>query len=44
LLLHDGHAARTADGEAVVLRVLPRFLEHIQAASLGTVTLPQALA
>jgi peptidoglycan/xylan/chitin deacetylase (PgdA/CDA1 family) len=44
LLLHDGHAARTADGEAVVLRVLPRLLKQIRAADLRTVTLPQALA
>ena len=41
LLLHDGQAARAADGQAVVLRVLPELLERIQAAGLRTVTLPQ---
>jgi peptidoglycan/xylan/chitin deacetylase (PgdA/CDA1 family) len=43
LLLHDGHSARTADGEAVVLRLLPRLLERIRTAGLRTITLPQAL-
>ena len=41
LLLHDGHAARTADGQAVVLRVLPELLGLIRSAGLRTVTLPQ---
>jgi peptidoglycan-N-acetylglucosamine deacetylase len=43
LLLHDGHAQRTAAGQAVVLNVLPRLLDLCQAASLRTVTLAQAL-
>ena len=42
LLLHDGHAARAADGLPVVVRVLPDLLERIRAAGLRTVTLPQA--
>jgi peptidoglycan/xylan/chitin deacetylase (PgdA/CDA1 family) len=41
LLLHDGHAARAADGQAVVLRVLPELLERIRTAGLRMVTLPQ---
>lgn len=43
LLLHDGHAARTAQGRPVVLDVLPRLLDAIEAAGLHPVTLPQAL-
>lgn len=39
LLLHDGNAARTADGEPVILAVLPRLLATIRAAGLATVTL-----
>lgn len=42
LLLHDGHAARAADGQAVVLRVLPELLERIRAAGLRMVTLPHS--
>ena len=42
LLLHDGHAARTADGNAVVLEVLPRLLEALSAAGLTSVTLAAA--
>jgi peptidoglycan-N-acetylglucosamine deacetylase len=43
LLLHDGHAQRTAAGQAVVLNVLPRLLDLCRTASLHTVTLAQAL-
>lgn len=44
LLLHDGHAARTADGRAVVLDVLPPLLARIQTDGLRAVTLPEAMA
>jgi peptidoglycan/xylan/chitin deacetylase (PgdA/CDA1 family) len=44
LLLHDGHAARTAAGTPVVLDVLPPLLAAIAGAGLRPVTLPQALA
>ncbi len=43
LLLHDGHAARTAAGRAVILDVLPALLEHVRAAGLRPVTLRSAL-
>jgi peptidoglycan/xylan/chitin deacetylase (PgdA/CDA1 family) len=43
LLLHDGHAARTADGSAVILKVLPGLLEAVAGARLATVTLSGAL-
>lgn len=43
LLLHDGHAARTAGGEPVILAVLPRLLAHITAARLVPVLLREAL-
>jgi peptidoglycan-N-acetylglucosamine deacetylase len=43
LLLHDGHAARTAAGTPVVLEVLPTVLEAAAAAGLRTVTLREAL-
>ena len=39
LLLHDGHAARTANGTPVILEVLPPLLEAIKAAGLRPVTL-----
>jgi peptidoglycan/xylan/chitin deacetylase (PgdA/CDA1 family) len=42
LLLHDGNAARTAGGRAVVLDVLPALLERCKAAALQAVTLPAA--
>jgi peptidoglycan/xylan/chitin deacetylase (PgdA/CDA1 family) len=42
LLLHDGHAARTADGTPVVLEVLPELLRAIARCGLHTVTLRQA--
>jgi peptidoglycan/xylan/chitin deacetylase (PgdA/CDA1 family) len=43
LLLHDGHAARGANGRPVVRDVLPQLLARLQAAGLRSVTLPQAL-
>ncbi|MGH8798274.1 MAG: polysaccharide deacetylase family protein, partial [Caldimonas sp.] len=42
LLLHDGNAARSSDGRAVVLGVLPELLGAIAQLGLHTVTLPQA--
>ena len=42
LLLHDGHAARTATGEALIVAVLPKLLEAIAAHQLRPVTLAQA--
>lgn len=44
LLLHDGHAARQADGRPVILRVLPALLQRCRAAGLAPVTLNDALA
>jgi peptidoglycan/xylan/chitin deacetylase (PgdA/CDA1 family) len=43
LLLHDGHAARTAAGTPLVLDVLPRLIAAISERSLRPVTLRQAL-
>jgi peptidoglycan-N-acetylglucosamine deacetylase len=43
LLLHDGHAQRTAQGHAMLLQVLPRLLHSVQTKGLHTVTLSQAL-
>ena len=43
LLMHDGHAARTPDGEPVILAVLPRLLQKIGELRLTPVTLPAAL-
>jgi peptidoglycan-N-acetylglucosamine deacetylase len=43
LLLHDGRAARTAEGRAVILEVLPPLLEAITAARLVPITLAAAL-
>jgi peptidoglycan/xylan/chitin deacetylase (PgdA/CDA1 family) len=43
LLLHDGHAARTAAGRPVVLDVLPPLLARVRAEGLHAVTLPEAL-
>lgn len=43
LLLHDGHAARTATGQPVVLAVLPAVLEAAAAAGLKPITLRSAL-
>jgi peptidoglycan/xylan/chitin deacetylase (PgdA/CDA1 family) len=42
VLLHDGHAARTADGTPVILEVLPALLESAAATGLHAVTLRQA--
>ena len=44
LLLHDGHAARTRRGQAVILEVLPRLLEALKARGLKSVTLRSALS
>lgn len=43
LLLHDGNAARSRAGDAVILEVLPRLLEAARQARLATVTLQDAL-
>lgn len=43
MLLHDGHAARCADGQAVILAALPALLLHLKAAKLQPVTLYDAL-
>ena len=43
LLLHDGHAARTASGRPVVLEVLPRVLDAIAKDGLAPVTLRHAV-
>lgn len=42
LLLHDGHAARTPSGEALIVVVLPKLLETIRAHGLTPVTLAHA--
>ena len=42
LLAHDGHAARTDGGTAIVLAVLPDLLARIGAVGLVPVTLPAA--
>jgi len=42
LLLHDGHAARTAGGEPLVVAVLPSLLERIGAQGLRPVSLAAA--
>ena len=42
LVAHDGHAARTADGVAVVVATLPALLDRIDALGLTAVTLPEA--
>lgn len=42
LLMHDGHAARTADGQAVILAVLPRLLHTLAEQDLIPVTLVDA--
>jgi peptidoglycan/xylan/chitin deacetylase (PgdA/CDA1 family) len=43
LLLHDGHAQRSARGHAVLLDVLPPLLQRCRAAGLRPVTLAAAL-
>jgi hypothetical protein len=42
LLLHDGNAARTASGQALILAVLPALLDAIRTQGLNPVTLAQA--
>jgi peptidoglycan/xylan/chitin deacetylase (PgdA/CDA1 family) len=42
LLLHDGHAARTAAGVPLIVAVLPGLLEEISAKGLVAVTLEEA--
>ena len=44
LLLHDGHAARTAAGAPVILEVLPALLSTLQSARLTPITLRAAHA
>lgn len=44
LLLHDGHAGRTAGGAPVILEVLPPLLAAVRAAGLKSVTLQAACA
>jgi len=44
LLVHDGNAARTAAGEAVLLGVLPALFARCLDAGLHAVTLPAAFA
>ncbi len=44
LLLHDGHAARGADGVPVVLAVLPPLLARLRELGLRAVTLDEACA
>lgn len=41
LLLHDGNAARAANGKPIILDVLPRLLDELAARNLKTVTLRQ---
>jgi peptidoglycan/xylan/chitin deacetylase (PgdA/CDA1 family) len=43
VMLHDGHAQRSALGTPVVLEVLPALLQRCRAAGLRTVTLREAL-
>jgi peptidoglycan-N-acetylglucosamine deacetylase len=44
LLVHDGNAATTANGEAVLLSVLPRVFETAKQQGLRFITLRQAFA
>ncbi|WP_374410722.1 polysaccharide deacetylase family protein [Hydrogenophaga sp.] len=44
LLMHDGHAALTPEGQPVILATLPVLLETLRAQSLRPVTLRDALA
>ena len=44
LLMHDGHAALTPEGQPVILATLPLLLDRLKAESLQAVTLQQALA
>jgi peptidoglycan-N-acetylglucosamine deacetylase len=42
LIAHDGNAARTKDGDAILLAVLPALLAHARLLGLDAVTLPAA--
>jgi peptidoglycan/xylan/chitin deacetylase (PgdA/CDA1 family) len=42
LLLHDGHAARTAEGVPIILAVLPGLLEALAERNLRPITLSRA--
>ena len=42
LLLHDGHAARTASGKPVIVEVMPRLLSELAKRKLKSVTLSSA--
>lgn len=44
LLMHDGHAALTPEGQPVILATLPLLLDRLKAESLQAVTLQQAMA
>ncbi|QTD43700.1 polysaccharide deacetylase family protein [Ottowia testudinis] len=44
LLLHDGHAGRTAEGQPLVLAVLPSLLTTLRGRGLRSVTLDAACA
>jgi peptidoglycan/xylan/chitin deacetylase (PgdA/CDA1 family) len=44
LLLHDGHAAMTANGRPVSLEVLPQLLARLRADNLRAVTLSSAMS
>jgi peptidoglycan/xylan/chitin deacetylase (PgdA/CDA1 family) len=43
VLLHDGHAQHTPQGQPVVLEVLPRLLAHAATLSLRTTTLRESV-
>ncbi len=43
VLLHDGAPARDARGRSVVLSVLPRLLQELEAKGLGTIPVHEAL-
>lgn len=43
VLMHDGHSARTPQGEPVILAVLPRLLRHMAESRLHPVTLADSL-
>lgn len=43
LLLHDGHAALTPEGQPVIVATLPALLDTLKAQQLRTVTLQQSL-
>ena len=44
VLMHDGHCARTPEGEPVILAVLPRLLRTIAERDLHPVTLVRSLS